>query len=58
MDWFTLPKNDYHPSFLKALAMAVHRNKLTPTELDYFFENKWTQLEIAKELYKRVKNDT
>lgn len=35
--------------------MAVHLDRLEPNELEYFFEQKWTQSEIAKELYKRIK---
>jgi hypothetical protein len=55
-EWYHLPKGEYHSTFLKAVAMAVHRKVLDPSELQYFFDQKWSQDEIAKELYKRVKD--
>lgn len=54
-EWYHLPKGEYNSTFLKALAMAVHEHKLDPSELQYFFDQKWTQYEISKELYDRVK---
>lgn len=53
--YYTLPEGKYHPTFLKALAMAAHTETLDPSELDYWFETEWTQLEMAKEIYERVK---
>lgn len=55
-EWYRLPTGEYNSTFLKALAMAVHLKKLDPSELEYFFAQSWSQSEIAKELYKRIKS--
>jgi hypothetical protein len=55
MEWYRLPSGEYSDRFLKCLAMAVHRKKLSPSELAYFFQEGWSQDKIAKELYERVK---
>jgi hypothetical protein len=55
-EWYHLPKGEYKDQFLKALAMAVHCKMLEPSELQYWFDNKWTQDEMTKEMYKRVKS--
>lgn len=52
---YDLPEGKYHPTFLKALACAIHVDKLTPNELAYMFTT-MTQYEIAVILYERVKN--
>lgn len=52
---YYLPEAEYDPTFLKALACAVHCDVLEPEELEYWFENEWTHLKMAKEMYKRVK---
>jgi hypothetical protein len=56
--WYHLPKGEYPPQFLKALAMAVHRNVLDPSELDYWFSNNWSVREMTVEMYNRVKSYT
>ncbi len=52
---YYLPEAEYDPTFIKALAMAIHTEQLEPEELEYWFENEWTQIKMAKELYKRLK---
>lgn len=52
---YYMPEGKYDPTFLKALAMAVHLDKLEPEELEYWFEAEWTQVQMSKELYKRIK---
>lgn len=54
-DWYYFPKGEYSSQFLKAVAMANHVGKLDPTELQYWFDNNWSQREITLELYNRVK---
>jgi hypothetical protein len=56
-EWFHFPKGEYNTTFLKAVAMAVHIDKLSPAELQYFFDEGWSQSRISKELYKRIKED-
>ena len=46
---------EYDVTFIEALACAVHLKLIEPEELVYFFERKWSNKEIAKELYDRVK---
>lgn len=53
-DWFYFPSGEYNPTFLKAVAMASHIGRLSPTELQYFFDEGWSQAKIAKELYERI----
>jgi hypothetical protein len=55
-EWYRLPSAEYNVTFLKALAIASHMKLLDPSELQYFFDQNWTQLEIAKELYNRIKS--
>ena len=54
-EWYHLHTGEYSSQFLKALAMAVHTGKLDSSELQYWFDSKWTQKEITVELYNRVK---
>jgi len=54
-DWYYFPKGEYSSQFLKAVAMANHMGKLDPAELQYWFDNKWSQKEITVALYNRVK---
>lgn len=52
---YTLREGEYDPTFLKALAIAVHLNKLDPAELEYWLAEERTQQWMAVELYKRFK---
>lgn len=54
-EWFYLPKGQYDPQFLKALAMASHCKVIDPAELQYWFDHKWSQKEMTVEMYNRVK---
>jgi hypothetical protein len=54
---YRLPDGAYDPTFLKALACAIHVDKLDPSELEFWFEDGRDQVWIAKELYSRVKPD-
>ena len=54
-EWYTLPPNEYHPVFLKALAIAAHLKIMLPSELTYHFEDGKSQTEIAKIIFSRIK---
>lgn len=54
---YYLKEGNYDPTFLKALAMAVHLEKLEPEELEYWIDDEWTQLKMSQELYKRIKDN-
>lgn len=56
-DWYYFPKGEYSSQFLKAVAMANHVGKLDPSELQYWFDNNWSQKEITVALYNRVKTN-
>ena len=53
---YYLPEAEYDTTFLKALACAVHCEKLEPEELEYWFEEDWSLEKMAKEMYRRVKD--
>lgn len=54
-EWYHLPTMQYDSQFLKALAMAVHCEVLDPSELQYWFDSKWTLQEMTVEMYNRVR---
>lgn len=53
---FYLAEGNYDPTFLKALACAVHMECLEPEELEFWIEENWSQEKMAKEMYKRIKD--
>ena len=54
---YVIRGDKYDPTWIKAVAMAIHLDKLDPAELEFWYENNWTQEEMAKELYKRITGD-
>lgn len=53
---YTIRGGKYDPTWIKAVAMAIHTEKLEPEELEFWFENDWSQQDMARELYKRLKD--
>jgi len=51
---YRLPEAKYDPTFIKALAMAIHLNLLEPGELEYWQDEGFSQAKMAKELYDRI----
>ena len=51
---YRIKSGRYSSSFIKAVAMAIHREVLEPEELEYMLTN-MGQPEITQILYERVK---
>ena len=53
---YKLKAGKYDPTFIKAIAMAIHLEILEPAELEFWQEGRRSQEDMSRELYTRIKS--